>query len=61
VDPQADWTVRERDFYSKSKITPFEGMTFQGRIVKTIIRGEAAYDFQKGVIAEPGFGKFLKR
>jgi len=61
IDPEANWTVRGRDFYSKGKLTPFEGMTFHGRVAKTIIRGEVVYDFQKGVIAKPGFGKFLKR
>jgi dihydroorotase-like cyclic amidohydrolase len=61
IDPEANWTVRGRDFYSKGKITPFEGMTLQGKVVKTIIRGEVVYDFQKGVIVKPGFGSFLKR
>jgi len=61
VDPQADWTVKGRSFYSKGKITPFEGVTFRGRVVKTIIRGEAVYDFQTGICAKPGFGRFLTR
>ncbi|MCD6440218.1 MAG: amidohydrolase family protein [Candidatus Marinimicrobia bacterium] len=61
VDPQADWMVAGRDFYSKGKITPFEGMTLQGRVVQTIIRGEVVYDFQTGICAKPGFGRFLTR
>jgi len=60
VDPQADWTVKGRGFYSKGKITPFEGLTFQGRVVKTIIRGEVVYDLEKGIMTQPGFGNFLR-
>ncbi|MDO9548664.1 MAG: amidohydrolase family protein [Candidatus Marinimicrobia bacterium] len=61
VDPNARWTVNGRDFISKGKITPFEGMTFQGRVVKTIIRGQVVFDREKGITAQPGFGKFLTK
>jgi len=60
VNPDKNYIVKGAEFFSKGKITPFEEMTFQGKVVKTIIRGEVVYDFQKGVIAKPGFGKFLK-
>lgn len=60
VDPEAVWTVQGQKFLSKGKITPFEGMTFQGRIVKTIIRGEVVYGPEEGITAQPGFGNFLR-
>ncbi|MFH2026192.1 MAG: amidohydrolase family protein, partial [bacterium] len=61
VDPNANWTVKGQDFFSKGKITPFEGMTFQGRIIKTVVRGEVVYDYQRGMCVKPGFGRFLTR
>lgn len=60
VDPNQSWIVQGWKFLSKGKITPFEGMQFQGKVVKTIVRGELVFDSQKGICAEPGFGHFLK-
>ncbi len=60
VDPQAEWKVHGKHFYSKGKLTPFEGMVFKGRIVKTILRGKIIYDYNKGICALPGSGEFLK-
>lgn len=61
VNPAATWTVEGRDFLSKGKITPFEGLTFQGKVVKTVIRGEIVYDSHQGILAGPGYGRFLRR
>ncbi|MBN2279207.1 MAG: allantoinase AllB [Candidatus Marinimicrobia bacterium] len=60
VDPKQNWRVKGKDFLSKGKITPFENMTFTGKIIKTIVRGEVVYDNQMGIIAEPGYGEFLR-
>lgn len=59
VDPCQTLTVRGKDFYSKGKLTPFEGMKFNGKVVKTLVQGEVVYDYQQGILAEPGFGHFL--
>lgn len=40
VDLQRSWTVRRADLVSRSKNTPFDGWTFQGRAVATIVGGE---------------------
>ena len=32
VDPKAEWTVDARRFYSKSRNTPFQGKSVQGRV-----------------------------
>ncbi len=61
IDESASLTVRGDEFLSKGKITPFEGTTFRGKVVRTIIRGKTVFDEKHGVIAEPGFGEFLKR
>ena len=61
LDPNKKWIVKGKEFYSKGKITPFENMEFDGKVVKTIIRGEVVYDEDKGIAKEAGFGKYLQR
>ena len=60
IDPHADWTVRGKEFYSKGKITPFEGLVFQGRVVKTVLRGKIIYDAERGILAQGGYGEMLR-
>lgn len=43
IDPQKRWTVRAKDFYSRSRNTPFDGMEFTGRVVRTIVDGEIRF------------------
>ena len=59
IDPAQAWTVRGSEFASKGKVTPFEGTTFQGRVVKTLVRGRVVYDVHLGVTVDPGYGRFL--
>lgn len=61
IDPEKDWTVRGESFLSKGKITPFEGMTFRGRVKYTLVRGRVVYEDGKGICVEPGYGKYIKR
>ena len=42
-DPEAVWTVSEEDLHSKSKNTPFTGMTLHGRVRYTISNGRIIY------------------
>jgi allantoinase len=60
IDPEQKWTVCGAAFYSKGKITPFEGMTFHGRVVKTMLRGKTIYDAQKGILVSGGYGRMLR-
>ncbi len=59
INPDKNWTVRGKDFYSKGKTTPFEGRTFKGRISRTILRGNTVYDDAKGICGKKGGGVFL--
>lgn len=43
IDPSAQWTVRAMDFRSRSRNTPFDGMTLTGRVVKTLVNGEVRF------------------
>jgi dihydroorotase len=42
-DPKAEWTYRANDSKSKSKNTPFDGWTMQGKVRWTISEGRVAY------------------
>ena len=42
-DPDAEWVVDASRFASKGKNTPLDGATLKGRVVATIVAGEAAY------------------
>jgi dihydroorotase len=43
-DPKAEWTYNARDTKSKSRNTPFDGWTMQGKVRWTISEGRIAYD-----------------
>ena len=43
-DPDAEWVVDASSFASKGKNTPLDGATLKGRVVATIVAGEAVYD-----------------
>lgn len=58
-DPDARWEIRGEDMQSRSRWTPFEGMTVRGRVHRVVLRGEEA--FRGGeVLAPPGFGRNLR-
>jgi dihydroorotase len=42
-DPKAEWTYRARETKSKSRNTPFDGWTMQGKVRWTISEGRVAY------------------
>ncbi|HLA24255.1 MAG TPA: dihydroorotase [bacterium] len=44
IDPEVWWTVRRADLVSRSKNTPFDGWTLQGRAVLTIVGGEIRHN-----------------
>ena len=46
-DPAAQWTFRAADSKSKSKNTPFDGWTMQGRVQTTISEGRVIFAQQK--------------
>jgi dihydroorotase len=46
-DPKAEWTYRVAETRSKSRNTPFDGWTMQGKVRWTISEGRVAYDSQK--------------
>ena len=45
-DPKAEWTYNAREGKSKSRNTPFDGWTMQGKVRWTISEGRVAYSSQ---------------
>ena len=43
ADPAKVWTVEPEKLHSRSKNTVFKGMTFTGKVVRTICRGETVF------------------
>ena len=48
VDLHAPYALRERDILSKSKNSPFENRTLQGKVLKTLVDGRIVYDQDNG-------------
>ena len=56
VDPDLEWTLEDRnDLHSKTRVTPFEGESFTGKAVTTIVRGEVVYH-DGTVTGDSGYG-----
>ena len=60
-DPAASWRVDRSKLFTKSRDAArlFDGRTFRGRILKTIVRGELVYD-EGRIVGEPGYGRFVR-
>ncbi|MGN1119453.1 MAG: dihydroorotase [Oscillospiraceae bacterium] len=43
-DPDEEWVVEPQKLHSKSKNTPFKGMTLKGRVKMTILDGKIVYE-----------------
>ncbi len=43
IDPDLEWTVEKTAFCSRSRNTPFQGMTLRGRAVRTMVAGETVW------------------
>jgi dihydroorotase len=39
IDPDQEWKVDAREFHSKARNCPFDGMVLHGRAVVTMVRG----------------------
>jgi len=43
-DPEAEWTVEPRRFFSKGRNTPLAGLTLRGKVMTTLVGGEVVFD-----------------
>ncbi len=59
-DTEKEWVFKSKEMHSMAQYSPFEGMKFKGKAVKTIVRGEVVFDDGQ-LVGEPGYGQFVKR
>ena len=60
VDLDKEWTLAAEQLFYKNKFSAYVGSTFKGRVERTLVRGKTVY--QDGqIVAEPGYGKLLRR
>ena len=52
VDPNAEWTIEARRFFSKGRNSPFEGRRVKGQVVATYVGGRLV--FENGEVKEQG-------
>jgi dihydroorotase len=57
VDPDATWTVRNEDLIAKQPISPWNGVSLQGRVTDVLLRGRLA--FHDGRPVGPSRGEFV--
>lgn len=60
LDPDERWTIHAGDQHNSSDFTLFEGMEMQGRVKRTIVRGEDVVRDGE-FVGRRGFGRFQAR
>ncbi|TFK44719.1 hypothetical protein BDQ12DRAFT_593525 [Crucibulum laeve] len=58
-DPEATFMVTKESLNFKNKLSPYEGLTLQGRVEKTYLRGHLVYDSGSGFEGLTAIGKLL--
>ncbi|MBX6764946.1 MAG: amidohydrolase family protein [Rubrobacteraceae bacterium] len=58
VDLGEDFTLREEDLQYRHPISPYVGMRFRGRVVRTLVRGRTV--FAEGKVAPEPAGRFVR-
>ena len=58
VDRNREYTLKNEEMFTKQKITIFDGQKLQGKIEKTIIRGNIVYD-EGQFLKDKGYGRFI--
>ncbi|MBN1136795.1 MAG: amidohydrolase family protein [Anaerolineae bacterium] len=58
VDPDARYTLSDREMHTRCGWTPFEGWAAQGRVRRVVLRGQTVVE-EGHIRAEPGFGRIV--
>ena len=61
VDLEAQTTIDKNELFTKAKLCDYlyDGMTFQGKVLTTIVGGETVYH-EGEVTGQPGWGEFVR-
>jgi allantoinase len=54
VDPDAEWTVGPEHLWNRHRVSPFDGHTLRGRVIRTIVRGRTVFTLADGPSAKGG-------
>lgn len=57
-NPNEKFLLKKEDILHRHKVTPYEGRVLEGKVLKTILRGEISFD--EGKMVKPN-GKFIRR
>jgi dihydropyrimidinase/allantoinase len=57
INMNKDYILRNEDLYTKPKISVFDGMKLQGKVEKTLVRGEVVFD-SRDFPCKEGYGEF---
>jgi len=58
-DPDEEWVVRGEDLHHRHKLTAYEGEKLRGRVKRTYVRGQLAFD--EGTFPAGTIGELLRR
>ena len=56
IDPEAEWIVAPQGDFSRNNTSPYLGWQLQGRIKRTMVRGQTVWDGENITVKE-GWGK----
>lgn len=60
VDLEASYEIRAADQFTRCGWTPFEGWKVRGRVIRTVLRGQVAFEDGR-LLAAPGYGKNIRK
>lgn len=60
IDPKRRWKVSGDKMHSRAKWTPFDGFSFTGKVVRTILRGDTIFT-ETGDVSDRPTGKWVRR
>ena len=58
-DPQAEWQVAPQGAFSRNANSPYLGRQLQGRITRTMLRGQTVWDGEQ-ILVEDGYGQHIR-
>jgi dihydroorotase len=44
IDPDAQWSIDAKKFYSKSRNCPYQGWNVKGKVLYTLVAGEVRFE-----------------
>ncbi len=58
IDTDKEWTIRNKNLFTKAKWSPFNNWKVKGKVIKVFIRGKKVFENGK-ILVKPGFGKIV--